>query len=50
MPIADVRNVLTATYDLILRRGNPQRPCPLVHPFPNLVPNPTNNPAKAYPK
>lgn len=30
-------------------RGSPQSPCPLVHPFPSLVPNPTRNPATTYP-
>mgnify|MGYP003591157208 FL=1 len=39
----------TATKDLSDNLGNPHTPCPLVHPFPNFVPKPTNNPAKAAP-
>lgn len=36
---------LTATIDLGANLGNPHTPCPLVHPFPIFVPNPTQNPA-----
>ncbi len=39
----------TATKDLILKRGRPQSPCPLVHPLPNLVPKPTKKPASTKP-
>ena len=45
-----VINAATATIDLSDSLGNPHTPCPLVHPFPNLVPNPTKNPATAAPK
>ena len=37
-------NDRTATNDLLLIRANPQIPCPVVHPFPNFVPNPTKKP------
>lgn len=40
---------LTATIDLGANLGNPHTPCPLVHPFPILVPNPTQNPAITEP-
>jgi hypothetical protein len=43
MPVAI--NVATATKDLYDSLGNPQTPCPLVQPFPSLVPTPTRNPA-----
>lgn len=36
-------------HDLLENRGRPQTPCPLVHPFPNFVPNPTKNPERAKP-
>jgi hypothetical protein len=49
MPIAVNKNIITAKNDLILNLGNPQSPCPLVHPFDNLVPNPTSKPARKYP-
>lgn len=49
MPIAVVRKTATATNDLILNLDMPHKPCPLVHPFPIFVPNPTSNPATAYP-
>jgi hypothetical protein len=39
----------TATKDLIDNLGNPHTPCPLVHPFPIFVPNPTKNPLKQHP-
>lgn len=39
------KKVQTATIDLILNRGRPHNPCPLVHPFDNFVPKPTNSPA-----
>lgn len=45
----NIMNVMTATNDLILNLASPQRPCPLVHPFDNFVPNPTRMPAKANP-
>ena len=35
--------------DLFDNLGNPHTPCPLVHPFPNLVPKPTKNPLIANP-
>ena len=38
------------THDLFERRGSPQTPCPLVHPFPNFVPNPTIKPDTTNPK
>lgn len=50
MAIAVTRKTATATKDLMLSLAIPQRPCPLVHPFPSLVPKPTSRPAKAYPK
>ena len=31
-------------------RGNPQTPCPLVHPLASFVPNPTKNPLIANPR
>ena len=49
MPIAVVRKVPTATIDLKLILGMPQRPCPLVQPLLSLVPNPTRNPDRANP-
>lgn len=49
MPIPAVKKSPTATIDLLLNLGKPHKPCPLVHPFPNLVPNPTSNPDKMYP-
>ena len=33
----------------MLNLGSPHSPCPLVHPLLILVPNPTSNPATAYP-
>ena len=47
---AQAKNIPTATNDLLLSLDNPHNPCPLVHPLPNLVPKPTNRPARAYPK
>jgi hypothetical protein len=44
-----VRKQNTATKERLLRRATPQRPCPLVHPFPSLVPKPTGSPANPYP-
>lgn len=40
---------LTATIDLGANLGNPHTPCPLVHPLPIFVPNPTQNPATIEP-
>lgn len=48
--MADVKKIPTATKDLILSLANPHNPCPLVQPFPNLVPKPTRSPARAKPK
>jgi hypothetical protein len=48
--IAEHKKTPTATNERILNRANPQSPWPLVHPFPNLVPNPTRRPANANPK
>ena len=42
--IAVLINVPTATNERVEKRDNPQIPWPLVHPFANRVPNPTNNP------
>ena len=39
----------TASMDRMEKRGIPQTPWPLVHPFPSLVPKPTKNPAKIDP-
>jgi len=39
----------TATIERIDNLGNPHTPCPLVQPFPILVPNPTNRPANGAP-
>ena len=50
IPIALKRNTTTATRDLTLNLDKPHKPCPLVHPLPNLVPNPTNSPAIANPR
>ena len=50
MPNALVKNIITEANDLILNLDKPHSPCPLVHPFPNFVPNPTSKPAKANPK
>jgi hypothetical protein len=43
------KNAQTAIKDLILKRGNPHKPCPLVQPLPNFVPKPTKNPANTNP-
>ena len=40
--------VITAINDRGDRRPKPHIPCPLVHPLPNRVPKPTNNPAIEY--
>ena len=47
--IAVNKNIETATNDLRLNLAIPQSPCPLVHPLPSLVPNPTRKPARAKP-
>ena len=39
----------TAMNDLIDILGNPQTPCPLVHPLAIFVPNPTKNPLITHP-
>lgn len=41
--------VITATKERILNLASPHNPCPLVHPFDSLVPNPTSSPARANP-
>lgn len=43
--IAVNKNTITAVNDLKENLGKPQRPWPLVHPFPSSVPTPTRNPA-----
>lgn len=50
IPIAANKNTPTATNERILKRANPQSPCPLVQPLPNLLPNPTIIPDNAKPK
>lgn len=42
---ADNKNTSTATNDLILNRGKPHNPWPLVQPLESLVPKPTRKPA-----
>lgn len=42
MPV--VMKVRTATAPRLERRDKPHTPCPLVHPFPKRVPNPTRRP------
>jgi hypothetical protein len=49
IPMAVLKKIPTATNDRILSLGNPQSPCPLVHPLESFVPNPTMSPAKAKP-
>jgi hypothetical protein len=39
------KNIKTAQIDLIESLAIPQRPCPLVHPDPRVVPMPTKLPA-----
>jgi hypothetical protein len=42
--------VRTATKDRGLLRPKPHTPCPEVHPFPSLVPNPVSSPPRAKAK
>ena len=46
--IPEIKNDNTETNDLGLNRPSPHTPWPDVHPLPNLVPIPTQNPAIAY--
>ena len=48
--MATGKNVNTAIMDRMDNLGRPQTPCPLVHPFPSLAPNPTKSPAKQNPR
>lgn len=42
-------NVRTPTKERLLKRAIPHIPWPVVHPFPSLVPNPTQKPPKMNP-
>jgi hypothetical protein len=45
MPVA--MNTPVAMSERFDKREIPQTPCPLVQPFPIVLPNPTSNPAAA---
>ena len=49
MARAENKKISTAVKDLMLKRGSPHNPCPLVQPLDSLVPKPTRNPASPYP-